>query len=158
MREGGTRRLGARDRRLAALFGLSAAGHMALLGGFAFTTATAPFPAVSETHDVVLVAPFPVIRPAPARTASAAAAPQVIVADAAPRMSARAAAGETAPASVDLFGPVFSDGLWPRPLLVGALPCETDDDVRPEDVEVCRRELRLIGLASDAVAGANAPP
>jgi hypothetical protein len=113
--------------------------------------------AETPAADVVLIQPPPFIRPLVIVTAKPPPEARVVVLDAPPRYAqpATAATGDSGDA-VDLFGPVFADGLWPRPVLVRSEPCDPKDDLEAQ--EACRRELLLIGLASDAVAGAKAAP
>jgi hypothetical protein len=68
--------------------------------------------------------------------------------DVAPRYAGEPVLAETGDASdaVDLFGPVFVDGMWPRPVVVRREPCDPDDPT-PAGV-ACRRELLLIGPVS----------
>ena len=146
------------SRRWAGLLFASAVLHALVLGGFAFRMPAIGTLAEAEVMDVTLVAPPPFIRPQVTETARPPP-PQtrVVVLDAPPRY----AKVETAPTgeagdATDLFGPVFADGLWPRPVLVRSTPCDPKDD--PERAETCRRDLLLIGLASDAAAGAKAQP
>ena len=110
---------------------------------------------------VSLVDPPPFVR-----TARSAAPPEpepspvraVVLTDTPPRYATRSATAATGEASdvVDLFGPVFADGLWPRPVLVHSEPCDPKDTA--DRAEACRRETLLIGLASDAAARSKAQP
>jgi hypothetical protein len=154
-------RLSIRDRRGLAVVLASAALHAAVLGAWALHAPHSPGLAELPAMTVSLV-PAPVFAHPPA---TAAAAPQprpsptrVIRTDqVAPRYAAAAEAptGDAGDA-VDLFGPVFADGLWPRPVRVGRAPCDADEiSRRGAD---CQRDLMVIGLASDAVARSNAGP
>ena len=144
-------------RRWAGLLVLSALVHVMVLGGFAFRMPALRAYAEPPAMDVVLVQPPPFIRPLVVETARPPPKTRVVMLDAPPRYAppAKAATGDAGDA-VDLFGPVFADGMWPRPMLVRSEPCDPRDDV--EATQDCRRELMLIGLASDAVAGAKAAP
>ena len=102
--------------------------------------------------------------PALVRWARAAPAPKAletpsraIVSAAAPRYVGppQAATGEASDAA-DLFGPVFADGQWPRPVLVRSEPCDPHDPTPQGDD--CRRQLLLIGLATEAQPGSNPRP
>lgn len=146
-------------RRWAALLLGSALFHIVVLGGFAFRMPGIAALAEPQAMDVTLIDAPPFIRPLTVETADPPP-PQtrVVVLDAPPRYAekpAEAPTGEAADAT-DLFGPVFADGLWPRPVLVKSEPCDPRDDL--ERAEACRRELLLIGLASGAAAGAKAQP
>jgi hypothetical protein len=143
-------------RRWAALLVLSAAFHVALLAGFAFRMPPLRPYTEPQAMDVSLVAPPPFIRPLVIETAKPPPQTRVVILDAPPRYAPQKAATGEAGDATDLFGPVFADGLWPRPLLVKSEPCDPKDE--PERAEACRRELLLIGLASDAAAGAKAQP
>jgi hypothetical protein len=136
---------------------LSALFHVMVLGGFAFRMPVIQAYAEPQAMDVALVQPPPFIRPLVIKTARPPPKARVVVLDAPPRYAKpdEAPTGDASDA-VDLFGPVFADGMWPRPVLVKSEPCDPKDDV--DDVQACRRELLLIGLASDAVAGAKAQP
>jgi len=149
----GARRI---DRRWLALLGLSVVFHAVVLGAFAFRLPPIAFSADAETMDVTLVPPAPFIRPTQAKAADAPAPTRVVVIDTPPRASASVASTGEASDALDLFGPVFADGMWPRPVLVSSEPCDPKAD--PEREQACRRELLLIGLASDAASGANARP
>jgi len=143
-------------RRWAALLALSVAFHVVVLAGAAFRMPALQPYAEPQAMDVSLVAPPPFIRPLVIETAKPPPKTRVMVLDAPPRYAPQEAqTGDSADAT-DLFGPVFADGLWPRPVLVRSEPCDPKDD--PERAEACRRELLLIGLASDAAAGAKAQP
>jgi hypothetical protein len=144
-------------RRWAALLVLSGLVHVMLLGGFAIRIPALQAYPEPLAMDVVLVQPPPFIRPLVIQTAKPPPNTRVVVLDAPPRYAPplKAATGDAGDA-VDLFGPVFADGMWPRPVLVRTEPCDSNDDVEaPQD---CRRELLLIGLASDAADGAKAAP
>jgi hypothetical protein len=143
-------------RRWAALLVLSAVFHVLVLAGFAFRMpALRPY-AEPRGMDVSLVAPPPFIRPLVIETARPPPKTRVVILDAPPRYAPQKAPTGEAGDATDLFGPVFADGLWPRPVLVRSEPCDPKDDV--EAREACRRELLLIGLASDGAAGAKAQP
>ena len=146
-------------RRWATLLGLSAVFHVLILSAFAFRMpALTPHPDLQPMQVTLLNAP-PFVRPqlAPAAPLPQPAPVRAIVLGAAPRYVAPADAptGEARDA-VDLFGPVFADGRWPRPVVVQSEPCEPDED--PERAAACRRELLLIGLASEPRAGSKAQP
>jgi len=142
-------------RRWAGLLLASALFHVVVLGGFAFRAPAIQAYAEPSEMDVSLVPP-PFIRPLVIETAAPPPKTRVIILDAPPRHAPQQAATGDAGDAVDLFGPVFADGLWPRPVLVKSEPCDPKDD--PEQADACRRELMLIGLASDAAAGAKAQP
>src|SRR5690242_20443437 len=144
-------------RRWATLLTLSVAFHVMVLGGFAIRMPAIQAYAEPPAMDVALVEPPPFIRSLAIKTAKPPPKTRVVVLDAPPRYTppAKAPTGDASDAA-DLFGPVFADGMWPRPLLVKSEPCDPKDDL--EAAQVCRRELLLIGLASDAVAGAKAQP
>lgn len=146
---------GATRRRWAILLGLSAVLHLALLGGFAFRMPALQASADARPMEVSLVPP-PCIRPLLVETARSPPQVRVVVLDTPPRFAPRKAETGDASDAVDLFGPVFGDGMWPRPILVRSEPCDPKDDA--ERAEACRRELLMIGLASDAVSGAKAQP
>jgi hypothetical protein len=147
-------------RRWAALLGLSAAVHGAVLAGFAFRRPPTSRIVALTVIGVSLAPRVPFARPtpsAPRPEAPPVRRPAVVLATTAPRHAASidAATGEAGDA-VDLFGPVFADGLWPRPVLVRQEPCDPDEPAQARDL--CRREVLLIGLASDAAPGAKAQP
>lgn len=148
--------------RWAVLLGLSVLFHGLVLGGLSLGwPAATRGQAEAPTMAVTLIDPPPFVRtsPSPAATVPRPSALRaVIVADTPPRYAgppAKAATGEARDA-VDLFGPVFADGLWPRPVLVRSEPCDPKDD--QDRTDACRRDVMLIGLASEAAAGANARP
>ena len=146
-------------RRWAILLGLSAVFHALVLSAFAVRMpALSPHADLQPMQVTLLDAP-PFVRPQLTPAAQDPKPPQVraIVLDTAPRYvaSEKAPTGE-ARDSVDLFGPVFADGRWPRPVVVRSEPCEPDED--PERAAACRRELLLIGLASEPGAGSKAQP
>lgn len=132
--------------------------HAALLGVLAFgISPSGPGFASPGEIRVVLIDPPPFVR---LRTGGPAPRPEVVrlVAEA---PSERRADPPGDPAddgagSVDLFGPVFADGMWPRPVLVRTRPCDPKGVTEAD--AACRRDRLLIGLASDAAAGANARP
>lgn len=136
-------------RRWAILLGLSAVFHAALLGGFAFRMPPLQASADAWPMEVSLVPP-PFVRPLVLETAKPPPQTRVVVLDAPPRYAPRKAETGDAGDAVDLFGPVFDDGMWPRPVLVKSEPCDPKEE--PERAEVCRRELMMLGLAADAVA------
>lgn len=148
-------------RRWTALLGLSVLFHAAVLGGLSLGFPISHVQAQAPAMAVTLVDPPPFVRPQLAPAPPAAKPTPVrpaVIADVAPRYAvhaAQAATGDT-PDAVDLFGPVFADGMWPRPVVVKSEPCD------PKDVsdlgKACRRELLLIGLASGAPAGSNPRP
>ena len=143
-------------RRWAALLALSVTFHVLVLGGFALRLPVLASYAEPQALDVTLVAP----RYAPPVPPAAAPRPvntRVAVLPTAPRFSGppQAPTGEAGDAA-DLFGPVFADGRWPRPLLVSSEPCDPRDE--PERLAACRRDLMLIGLASEPAAGSKAQP
>ena len=144
-------------RRWATLLVLSGLFHVLVLGGFAIRMPAMQAYAEPPAMDVVLVQPPPFIRPLVIESAKPPPKTRVVVLDAPPRYAAPAKAptGDAGDA-VDLFGPVFADGLWPRPVLVKSEACDPNADL--EALQACRRGLLLIGLASDAVAGAKAAP
>ncbi len=143
------------------LLGLSVLFHAVVLGGLSLGWRPTPGPAEASAMAVTLIDPPPFVRPAPT---IAPPEPQpapvhaVVLADTPPRYApqpANAATGDAQDA-VDLFGPVFADGMWPRPVLVKSEPCDPTND--PRRAETCRRETLLIGLASDRTAGSNPRP
>jgi hypothetical protein len=143
------------------LLGLSVLFHAAVLGGLSLGWPVAHGPAEAPAMAVTLVDPPPFVR-----TARSATPPNprpspvraVVVTDTPPRYAAHPAKAATGDAqdAVDLFGPVFADGLWPRPVLVGSEPCDPTD--ASDRGATCRRETLLIGLASDAAARSKAQP
>lgn len=143
-------------RRWALVVVLSAVFHALVLSGFAFRMPLPRSYAEPQAMDVSLVAPPPFIRPLVSETAKPPPKTRVVILDAPPRYAPQTATTGEAGDAVDLFGPVFSDGLWPRPVLVRSEPCDPNEE--PERADACRRELLLIGLASDAAAGAKAQP
>jgi hypothetical protein len=146
-------------RRWATLLGLSAVFHALVLSAFAVGMPAVAFRSDLAPMDVSLVDAPPFVRPQLTPAAQQPEPPPVraIVLGAAPRFVApeTAATGEAGDA-VDLFGPVFADGRWPRPVVVRSDPCEPEED--PERAAACRRELLLIGLASEPRAGSKAQP
>lgn len=150
----GASRLG--HRRWAFLLAASALLHAAVLGGFAFRMPTIRTAADTREIDVALVSPPPFVRPVVIETAKPPPQTRLVVLDAPPRYAPEMASTGEAADAADLFGPVFADGLWPRPMVVKSEPCDPKDDLAAR--EACRRELVLIGLASDAAAGAKAQP
>ena len=143
-------------RRWAALLFASVIFHAVVLGGFAFRMPAAGIFTEPQVMDVTLIEAPPFIRPLVIESAKPPPT-RVVILDAPPRYAKAEAAptGEAGDAT-DLFGPVFADGLWPRPVLVRSESCDPKDD--PDRAETCRRELLLIGLASDGAAGAKAQP
>lgn len=146
-------------RRWAALLVSSVAFHTLVLGAFALRLpALRPY-AEPRAIDVSLVPPPRSVRPiiSPTAPRPMPVETRLVVLPAAPRYAgpARAPTGEAGDAA-DLFGPVFADGVWPRPILVKSEPCDREDE--PRRAEACRRELMLIRVASDAAAGAKPPP
>lgn len=131
--------------------------HAMVLGAFAFRVPAILTPAAASVMDVALVDVAPFVRPVVVKNAPPPPKARVLVLDAPPRYAAapKAPTGDAGDA-VDLFGPVFADGMWPRPILVRSEPC--DPRAPTEQGETCRRDLLLIGLASDAAAGAKALP
>jgi hypothetical protein len=144
-------------RRWAVLLGVSVLFHALLLGAFAFRMPAIRTSAAAPVMDVALVAAPPFTRPLAVATAKPTPPKRVLVLQTPPRYVAaeEAATGEAADAA-DLFGPVFADGLWPRPVLVRSEPCDPGED--PERAAACRRELLFIGLASEPPAGSNPRP
>ncbi|HEY0647646.1 hypothetical protein [Phenylobacterium sp.] len=132
----------------------SALFHALVLGGFAFRMPT--IRTYAEPAPMSLVQPPPLIRPLVIETAKPSPKTRVVILYSPPRYASQTAPTGDAGDAVDLFGPVFADGLWPRPVLVRSEPCDPEDD--PERADACRRELMLIGLASDAATGAKAQP
>ena len=143
-------------RRWAAVLVLSAAFHALVLGAFALRLPAAlayvPGP---PAIDVQLAPPF--VRPLRLPTKAQPPPTRVVVLETPPRYVAppEAPTGKAADAS-DLFGPVFADGRWPRPVLVRSEPCEPAEDT--ERAAACRRDLLFIGLASEPAAGSNPRP
>lgn len=146
-------------RRWASVVALSAGLHVLVLGGLAFRAADAPRQLSLATFDVGLAPPppFAVPRRAPAAPAIRATQGRIVPIEAAPRFapSARASTGEAADA-LDLFGPVFADGMWPRPAVMARTRCAEEAESEPSSP--CRRELLLMGLASEPAARSNAGP
>jgi hypothetical protein len=146
-------------RRWAGLLLLSVVFHAALLGGLALRLPMAPRVIVIGAPEIDLVRAPPLVRLPTSRAAAPAPALQsrLVVLDTRPRYAemAQAATGDASDA-VDLFGPVFADGMWPRPAILGTVSC--DAEAERERAEACRRELMLVGLASDAPARSNAQP
>jgi len=144
-------------RRWTALLLLSATLHAMVLGAFALRLPAVASAAGPPVMDVRLAPPF--VRPtrSPAVAPSQPTPTRVVVLDTAPRYVApeAAATGEASDAA-DLFGPVFADGHWPRPVVVRSEPCDPDED--PKRAATCRRELLFIGLASGPRAGSKAQP
>jgi len=136
---------------------LSTAFHVALLGGLALRLPLGSAPPAPA--DVSLV-PAPILvrlSTSPPAAPKPPARVPLFVLDTALRYAAPVEA-PTGQASdvVDLFGPVFADGQWPRPVVVRSEPCDPAEP--PERREACRRELVLIGLATEPRAGSNAEP
>lgn len=144
-------------RRWAVLLIVSALLHVAVLGGFAFRMPAFLPPAAPSAMDVVLIDAPPFIRPLVIASARPPPQTRMVMLDTPPRYAeaAKAPTGDAGDAA-DLFGPVFADGLWPRPVLVKSEPC--DPKAVGDEADACRRELLLIGLASDTAAGAKAQP
>lgn len=149
----------AHRRRWATVIALSAGLHALVLGGLAFRVMDDPRPLSVTAFDVSLASVAPFARPSPAPPSPKPLPTQgrIVPMDAAPRYSATAEA-PTGGASdaVDLFGPVFDDGMWPRPLVVARSACPDEPDA--ERTAACRRELLLIGLASEPPDGSNRAP
>lgn len=143
-------------RRWATLLALSAAFHVAVLSGLAFRMTPIRTSAQPTAMDVTMVAPPPFVRPLVIQDAKPPPQAKVVVLNTPPRYASQSAQTGDAGDAVDLFGPVFGDGMWPRPVLVKSEPCDPKDD--PDARETCRRELLMIGLASDAVSGSKAAP
>ena len=149
----------ARRSRWAALLA-SVAFHAAVLGALSLGLPSFAPRAEPSAMNVALVDAPPFVRPQLSPSAPKPKPPvtRLAVLDTPPRYAqaqVQAATGEASDA-VDLFGPVFSDGLWPRPLVVKSEPCDSKGASEPADT--CRRELLMIGLASGSVAEANSPP
>jgi hypothetical protein len=137
---------------------LSIAFHAGLLAALAWHAPTFATRAGPPAMAVVLVAP-PLVRAravATPQTQAHAHRPRIVgPAHGEPRYAAAAAPTGEATDAVDLFGPVFADGLWPRPVRVGRAPC--DAQARERDPG-CERDVMLIGLASGSPARSNAAP
>jgi hypothetical protein len=146
-------------RRWATVIALSAGLHALVLGSLAFRVAQGPRILAINTFDVSLAPAPPFAAPlrAPPAPKTLPTQGRIVPMEPAPRYvaSADAQSGD-ADDAVDLFGPVFADGMWPRPVVVARTPCEDEPDL--ERTAACRRELLLIGLASEARAGSNAAP
>lgn len=145
-------------RRWAALLLLSAAFHALVLGAFALRLPAFQSYVGPQAMEVSLVAPrFDRPQQTPAAPRPQPTQTRVVVLGTAPRyaVAAQAPTGQATDAA-DLFGPVFADGLWPRPVVVRSEPCDPRDP--SEEAAACRRELMLIGLATEASAGAKALP
>ena len=148
-----------RTRRRVGVLLLSAALHALLLGALALRLAPVGPPVGAASADVSFVAAPALVRWA--RAAPVPRAPETpsraIVSAAAPRYVGppQAATGDASDAT-DLFGPVFADGQWPRPVLVRSEPCDPHDPTPQGDD--CRRQLLLIGLATEAQPGSNPRP
>lgn len=146
-------------RRWATLVALSAGLHVLVLGSLAFRVVEGPRLLSLTAFEVSLAPSIPVAIPLRAPTAPKALPTQgrIVPMEATPRYAARAQApaGEAGDAT-DLFGPVFADGLWPRPVVVASEPC--DDEPEPGRAAGCRRDVLLIGLASEPAAGSNRGP
>ena len=139
---------------------LSVTLHGLLLGALALRLpAVAPVGGLAAP-DIDVVPATALVRvstAAPAPKTPAATRSRAIVSAAAPRYAGppQAQTGEASDA-VDLFGPVFADGQWPRPLVVKSEPCDPHEATPKGDD--CRRELLLIGLAPGGAAGADSRP
>lgn len=146
-------------RRWTGVLLLSAACHVAALGGLALRLPMGPPVAAVAGPDVAMMRAPPLVRlpTSPAVAPTPAPETRLVVLDTPPRFAGPelAAAGD-ASNGLDLFGPVFADGMWPRPMVLGGVPCDPEEE--PERAEACRRELMLIGLASEATAGSKAQP
>jgi hypothetical protein len=148
-------------RRWATLLGLSMLFHAAVLGGLSLGRPVAHGQGEAPAISVTLIDPPPFVRtstsalrpvPKPTPTRS------VVLADPPPRHAAQPATAATGEAgdAVDLFGPVFADGLWPRPVVVKSEPCDPHATTPAGDD--CRRQLLLIGLAPRGANGADSQP
>lgn len=146
---------GATRQRWAILLGLSAVFHAALIGGFAFRMPALSTPAATRAMDVALVPP-PFVRPLVLETAKPPPETRVVVLDTPPRYAPRTAETGDAGDAVDLFGPVFGDGMWPRPVLVKSEPCDPRDDLQAR--EACRRELLIIGMTAESALPGDTTP
>lgn len=147
-------------RRWATVVALSAGLHALVLGGLAFRVAESPRVLSLTTLDVSLAPALPFAIPASAPVAPKPLPKEgriVPMEPTAPRFAVtdRAGTGDAGDA-VDLFGPVFDDGMWPRPMVVARAPCDPEEDF--ERAAACRRKLLLIGLASEPRDGANRGP
>ncbi|MBW8815870.1 MAG: hypothetical protein JF588_20825 [Caulobacterales bacterium] len=151
MRVAASRAQGKRRAKTIGLVLLSAALHVAMLGALAIRMPVAVAHVDAPAVEVSLVPAAWIVRAQPAAHVPTirSTQPHVVETDIAPRYAdapVQAATGEAADA-VDLFGPVFADGLWPRPVRVRRPACEAgDDNAAAED---CRRDAVLIGLASE---------
>jgi len=136
---------GRRNRSLA--LALSALAHVLVLGWFALKRAVEPPPAEAPPVNVQIVRLRPLPKPAPAPTAStgrARPAPsdspvegRIATPSAGP--VAGAGAGVDPRWAVDLNGPVFADGRWPRPHERILARCDPLKDPKRES-KACRRE------------------
>ncbi|MEW5684303.1 MAG: hypothetical protein AB1942_05250 [Pseudomonadota bacterium] len=134
-----------RGRRFLALL-LSVLAHVVALGGFVLKRAAGDLEANPPTVHVELVRLAPMPRPTNAPTSPAPAAAPARDADEpsattptgpASRDSSGPGPGVDPRWAVDLNGPVFADGRWPRPRIVGR--CDPLRDPKRESV-ACRRE------------------
>ena len=146
-------------RRWAGVLLLSALLHVAMLGGLALRLPMGAPVAAAAGPEVALMPAPPLVRLPASAPVAPSPAPQtrLVMLDTEPRFAGpeQAATGDGSDA-LDLFGPVFADGMWPRPMALGRVACDPEEE--PERAEACRRELMLIGLASDAAAGSKAQP
>lgn len=135
----------ARRRRGAAVFVLSILFHGLVLGWFAVRQDRVlddaePAAVEAQILDIARL-PRP---PEPRADAETDTSPVIHLAPIAPRYVGRpaTAGGGKGPAGVDLFGPVFADGQWPRPWTANLRDCDPATD--PElSGPACRRELEV---------------
>ena len=133
-----------RTRRRALVLGLSILVHGLVLGWFAFRQDRVIEDAATPAVEIQLLDVAKLPRP-PARTDDEDAEPPPVVVQpvfpVAPRyVGPPVEAGGGRERGVDLFGPVFADGEWPRPWM--SRNCDPVSD--PElSSPACRRELEI---------------
>lgn len=136
----------------------SAVLHLVLLGWFALKRGVGEPGAEAPTVVVQLIRPLPPLTPDTAPPAAAPGPPQaraaVVPTDVAPRYVAAPpeARGAGNRRGLDLFGPVFADGRWPRPEDPILTRCDPLKDPRRES-RACRHEDDI----ARAVTAANDP-
>jgi hypothetical protein len=141
-------RIAGRRRRSVALL-VSALLHVTVLGWFALKRAVEQPPPDTPPVNVELVRIRPLPKPAPANAPSASVGRKPTApsdTDVAPIAAAPSAGPVAAPGTgidprwaVDLNGPVFADGKWPRPQQRILARCDPLKDPKRES-KACRRE------------------
>lgn len=131
-------------RRRSLVLVLSILAHGLILGWFAFRHDRTLDDALVPAVDVQILDIARLPRPPPANSADAEVETPAVtrtVLPIAPRyVDAPPAAGDGKERGVDLFGPVFADGEWPRPRTLRDCDPVSDPEMTGRD---CQRELTV---------------